>query len=160
LLFILYLITKYVINLGDVTFDENDLTNKTTSLRNILNRYELRLRGYRTSNSLKHFYTGDVLCGNETIKNIVLFLESFSENVNLITNKREANFIDQIYYTFRSYLRMTVNSFEIPSKNIRVLHESFWNTLLNICDVISESKSMMEKLFKMKEEGIPDNLTA
>jgi tRNA(His) 5'-end guanylyltransferase len=139
---------------------EDALDKKLTQLRKIIDSYENLLNGYERGFDGSLIYTGNVLVGSELAKEIIMLLTPFSDEINLITAKKQEVFNEQRYYTIKSFLSLITNSVYCSAENYRVVAESFFNVLINVGDVIVSSKTFMGDLLKGDkpvevEESVP-----
>lgn len=130
-----------------------ELKDKLTSLRNIVRSFELRLSGYVwDANATKFIYKGDVLAGQTVINKGVGLLQAFSEESNLLTSKDRLTIERQIYHISKAFNNTLVDDIGCTKENYNVVLTMFQDTIDNICDIIQNSKSTMDSLFKIQTE--------
>jgi len=131
----------------------NEFKEKVTSINAHLKYLEMILSGHRwTGEGDKYIYTGEVLAGSETINTAISLLSPYTHESNLITVKDEQSFARQVYFTAMTFLRETMTQEGCRAENQKKIFEIFYETLINIGDIILNSKGTMELLLSDKEE--------
>ena len=130
----------------------NEFKDKVTSINAHLKYLEMVLSGHRwTGEGDKYIYTGEVLAGAETINTAISLLTPYTHESNLITVKNSADFAKQIYYTSMTFLRETMVQEACRSEHQKKIFEMFYETLINIGDIILSSKGTIELILSDKE---------
>lgn len=137
-------------NQMDVT--ENKLTDKITSLRLIATDFERRVTGWRQlDKGGKWIYTGDVLVGSSTASRLTGILQSFCNEINLISENDNNELAWQQYKNMDAMLSSSLMDIycEEHYNTVVVL---FSNALNRILKVIGTSKVMFKNYFHPEKE--------
>ena len=131
---------------------KSNLADRITSLRLIATDFERRITGYRQlETGTKWVYTGDVLVGSETATRLTGFLQSFCNEINLISeNKME----DLAWERFNNVETMLDGTLLDPycEDDYNTVIELFKNAITRILRVIGTSKEMFNKFFNNGNE--------
>jgi len=134
--------------------DENkniDLSQKITALRLIATDFERRITGSRQYGSGGNWeYTGNVLAGQETASKLTGFLQSFCNEINLISENKDYTLAWEKFHNIDAMLDSTLldPNLEDHYNTVIVL---FWNALTRILRIIGTSKGLFEKYFTNPE---------
>lgn len=130
-----------------------EFKEKVTSINAHLRHLELVLSGHRwTGKGDNYIYTGEVLAGSETINTAISLLTPYTQESNLISVKDKSDFEEQLYYTSKTFLRETMTQEGCRAENQKKIFEIFYETLINIGDIIQSSKGLIENVLNDKEE--------
>ena len=137
---------------------EKDITNKVTSLKNIVIEYQMNLEG-KTYDAEKGGFvqTGRSLAGNEFIKLSSGILTSFASESNLLTTKNQDTFIMQFKDAHEKVnMSLSMRSRAVPERTHRAILKMWKDSFWNICEIIIGSSKNMEKVFgniqRLKED--------
>ena len=133
---------------GSIQFKE-----RVTSITAHLKYLEMVLSGHRwTGLKDDYVYTGEVLAGSDTISTSIALLTPYTHESNLITVKDDRSFAKQLYFTSMTFLRETMLQEGCRSENQKKIFEIFYETLINIGDIITNSKGLIENVMSEREE--------
>jgi len=141
-----------VVDGTEVDVTENKLTDKITSLRLIATDFERRVTGWRqTDKGGKWIYTGDVLVGSSTASRLTGILQSFCNEINLISENDNNELAWQQYKNMNAMLSSTLMDIycEEQYNTVAIL---FSNALNRILRVIGTSKGMFKNYFRKETE--------
>lgn len=135
----------------DITGERN-LPDKLTALKNLAKSFDMKMSGFKldTSND-KWVIAGKALTGSDFITQSTGIISSFAENANLITTKTADKFLMEFADAFYRTNVMLLNDMSIPQDNYRAVIKMFKDTMSNIGDIITGSKSAMVKIFDNPE---------
>lgn len=137
-----------------VGLHEKDVTSKATSIKLMVRSLELRLAGYKwDAKGDKFVYTGNVLCGNNIITKATGLLDSFCQDSNLITGKQKETFAKQKYEICSVFNDILLSDMGCPAENQKTIMKMFKMVLINIGDIILDSKELMRPLFSKEIES-------
>ena len=129
-----------------------EFKEKVTSINAHLRYLEMVLSGHRwTGKGDTYVYTGEVLAGSETINTAISLLTPYTHESNLISVKDSAGFEEQLFYTSKTFLRETMMQEGCRAENQKQIFEIFYETLINIGDIIMSSKGLIENVLSEKE---------
>jgi len=133
--------------------EKHGIQDKATSLRRTLRTFELRLKGFKTAkDGTKYVYTGEVLAGSTVIQKGVALLQSFTEDVNLITGKQDRTFSKQKYRLCTTFNTVLLNDGTCLAENYSTVMQMFMDTIQNVGDVILQSRDLLKPSFG--DEGV------
>lgn len=128
---------------------QKDITDKVTSLKNIVLEYQMNLEG-KTYDAEKGGYvqTGKALVGQEFIKLSAGILNNFAEPSNLLTTKKKETFIMQFKDAHEKVnLSLSMRNRAVPERTHRAVlkmwKDAFWNT----SEIIIGADGNMERVF-------------
>lgn len=131
----------------------NEFKEKVTSINAHLRYLEMVLSGHRwTGESDKYMYTGEVLAGSDTINTAISLLTPYTHESNLITVKNRSDFAKQVFYTTMTFLRESMIQEGCRAEHQKKIFEMFYETLINIGDIILSSKGTIESILGEKPE--------
>lgn len=128
---------------------DKELTNKVTSLKNMVLEYQMNLEG-KTYDPEKGGYvqTEKALAGKEFIKLSSGILNSFAMEANLLTSKDKDTFIMQFKDAHEKVnLSLCMRNRAVPERTQRAILKMWKDTFWNISEIIINSKGNMEKVF-------------
>jgi len=136
---------------------ERSLPDKITALKNIAKSYDMKMRGFKldTSND-KWTIAGKALAGSDFITQSTGIISSFAENANLMTGKTPEKFLMEFADAFYRINTAILNDMSIPAANYRAIIKMYKDTLSNIGDIITVSRSTLKDIFRtyeIKEQG-------
>jgi len=124
---------------------ETNFKDKSTDIQELVKSFELRLSGWITSYSANgYIYTGDCLCGQSAIQQLVGLLDAFAKKGNLISSKKEVTFFKQRYLNSSVMNGVLLTNETVPAKNYITIGTMFRTVLQNIGDIILQSKGLMQ----------------
>lgn len=130
-------------NIDEIDLSEMKDKDKLLMVRQITRSLELRYRGYVwDSKGEKFIHKNNALLGEDLIQNAISLLDPFSHAFNLISKKKK--FPRQQLTICRTFLKSLVKNNEAPLENMDTVFEMFHQTIINIGDVICNSRSYME----------------
>jgi hypothetical protein len=133
---------------------ERKVKDKITALKNLSKSYEMRMRGFHQNTTGDSWYaSGVALAGEDFIRQSSGILNSFTESVNLITDKDREKFVMEFLDAFYRVNTMALNDPTVPTENYRAVIKMFKDTLSNTGDVITGSKGMFDKVFHQQENN-------
>lgn len=132
--------------------NDQSLQEKITALEELGESFEMFLTGYEKDSRGVWKYNGKPQTGEELAKQITSLLGPFIKRINLISSKKRESFIDQRYYVIKSFLSIITNSLECPPRNRQAIIENFFETVINIGDVILESKKSITDMWKFNRD--------
>ena len=140
----------------DVT-GEGTLPDKITALKNLAKSYDMKMRGFKldTSND-KWVIAGKALSGSDLITQSTGIISSFAENANLMTTKPPEKFLREFADAFYRINTQILNDMSTPMENYRAVIKMFKDTMSNIGDIITGSKSSLEGIFKIERFNNPN----
>lgn len=130
---------------------ENKLSDKITSLKMISVDFERRITGWiQKGKGSEWFYTGDVLVGSRTASRLTGYLQSFSNEINLISENEPNEIAWEKYKNMEAMLASTLLDIYCE-ENYNTVSVLFSNALNRIMKVIGTSKKMFENFFKNED---------
>ena len=147
----------------EVDISMNKLLNKTVQLHSMITQFEMRLNGYMTSgNGDKMIYTGKPVVGIETTQRIMLLLQPFSQDSNLISKKDDFIWDVQMARTRYDLVILLTKNNDFEAVDTVEVWRSFTNLLVNIGDIIKGKNSMglVEKYLGLSENQDRDYITS
>src|SRR5690606_6790981 len=87
------------------------------------------------------------LASSNIINQAVGIISSFTEDINLLTNKKEEKFLMEFTDAFFKFNGMVLNDSGTPQENHRVVIKMFKDTMSNIGDIIIGSKAIFQKIY-------------
>jgi len=127
---------------------ERTLPDKITALKNLAKSFDMKMNGYKSSSTTDQWViAGEALAGSNLINLATGILSSFAENANLMTTKNSEKFLMEFTDAFFKVNGMILNDPATPSENHRAVIKMFKDTLSNIGDIITGSKSTVSKVF-------------
>jgi len=135
-----------------IDVENGSLSEKITSLRLIATDFERRITGYKQEGKGGEWtYTGDVLVGSSTASRLTGFLQSFCNEINLISENNDFEIAWQKFKTADAMLSSTLLDIYCE-ENFNTVAVLFDNALTRILKVISSSKTMFKNYFHREEE--------
>jgi len=129
------------------------LKEQITKINSFVKQLELVLNGYKwTGREEKYVYTGEVLAGTDVISTCVSLITPYANNSNLITVKDPQEWAWQRYYTAQTYLREVMDKAGYIAESQKKIFEIFYETLINIGDIIVSSRSIIKDIIAPEEE--------
>lgn len=139
---------------------ERSLPEKITALKNLAKSYDMKMNGWKLDSSNDRWViSGKALAGSKLINQTTGILSSFAENANLLTTKTQEKFLMEFTDSFFKANVMILNDQATPADNHRAVIKMFKDTLSNIGDIITGSKSTLQKIFdnpELLKEGNSD----
>lgn len=137
---------------------ENSLSDKITAIKTIATDFERRITGFsQKDKGATWIYVGNPLVSKQTASKLSGLMQSFANEINLISEKDNLNLAWQKYETIHCAIANCLMDIGCPAENYSIVIKMFKNTLKNISDVIGTSKKMFEKMFNSAdEEGKPE----
>lgn len=131
----------------DIT-GERSLPDKITALKNLALSYDMKMRGFKLDSSNdKWIIAGKALAGSNLITQSTGIISSFAENANLMTGKTIEKFMMEFADAFYRINTMILNDMATPEKNYRAVIKMFKDTMSNIGDIITVSRSTLKEIF-------------
>lgn len=139
-------------NSGSIEIMGGKLSDKITALKLIATDFERRITGYKQGqDGLTWDYTGDVLVGSSTASRLTGFLQSFCNEINLIS---ENDYVDLAWEKFKNMDAI------LSSCLLDIYCEEHYNTIIVLFDnaltrilrVIGSSKEMFKDYFNRSED--------
>lgn len=131
---------------------ERNLPDKITALKNLAKSFDMKMNGFKLDTGNEQWIiAGTALAGGTLINQATGIISSFAENANLITTKQAEKFLMEFTDAFFKVNVMILNDPNTPSENYKAVIKMFKDTLSNIGDIITGSKSTMVKVFDNPE---------
>ncbi len=138
-----------------INTEELTAQDKVLALRQLVRSLELKIQGYKSiGNGSKVERTPYALLTSDLIQKTTSLLDSFSKEANLISIKKK--FPKQQLDTCMTQLGLLAREDGCPAENYELVMEIFHNTMINLGDIICNSRSYME-LNSRREENNKDN---
>lgn len=139
----------------EVNISINKFADKSIQIKNMVIQFELRLLGYMNKNNgEKMVYMGKPIIGNDTIQKVMLLLEPFSQDSNLITNKDDALWEVQLARTRYDLVILLTKNNDFEASNTPEVWRGFTNLMNNIGDIIKgkNSKGLIESMINLNKD--------
>lgn len=140
---------------GKTTYEvsgEKNLPDKITALKNLATSFDMKMKGFKLDTGNEQWViSGTALAGGNFINLATGILSSFAENANLLTTKNMDKFIMEFTDGFFKVNVLILNDPNTPSENYKAVIKMFKDTLSNIGDIITGSKSTVAKVFDNPE---------
>lgn len=135
-----------------VDVENGSLTEKITSLRLIATDFERRITGWKQEGKGGEWtYTGEVLVGSSTASRLTGLLQSFCNEINLISENNDFEIAWQKFKTMEAMLGSTLLDIHCE-EHFNTVAVLFDNALTRILKVIGSSKGMFKNYFQREEE--------
>ncbi len=144
-----------------VDITTKDLKDKITSTKKFVREFDLRLRGHTWAGSGDEYVdTGQDLVGSELADKLVGLLLPFCQEGNLISSKDDETYYEQEYELDSMANELLFKDDSCPERNQRLVLKIFKSTLLNIWDIMKDSKSFLARLLgaiKIENNGVDES---